>query len=286
MKSLRGFLLFSLPAFLLLSTLVLIPVLGTVYLSLFRDVPFLGREFTGADNYLRLLSDSHFHRSLLFTLKFTLLSVPVEVVLGLGVALLVNERIPFRGLLRGAVLLPWAVPAVVSARVWQLMFNYSYGVLNYLNDEFLGFRINWLGTELNALLSLVVADAWRTTPFVAVILLAGLQSIPEDLYSQAKVDGAGTLRRFLYITLPLLKPFILVAILFRGVDALRVFDLAFVLTGGGPGGSTTPLSLYAYRFYLTGDFGYGSAVSVLLFLLSLSLAVLIARVLRPAEALR
>ncbi|HHJ63545.1 MAG TPA: sugar ABC transporter permease [Aquifex aeolicus] len=286
MKSLRGFLLFSLPAFLLLSTLVLIPVLGTVYLSLFRDVPFLGREFTGADNYLRLLSDSHFHRSLLFTLKFTLLSVPVEVVLGLGVALLVNERIPFRGLLRGAVLLPWAVPAVVSARVWQLMFNYSYGVLNYLSDEFLGFRINWLGTELNALLSLVVADAWRTTPFVAVILLAGLQSIPEDLYSQAKVDGAGTLRRFLYITLPLLKPFILVAILFRGVDALRVFDLAFVLTGGGPGGSTTPLSLYAYRFYLTGDFGYGSAVSVLIFLLSLSLAVLIARVLRPAEALR
>jgi len=286
MRSLRGFLLFSLPALLLLSALVLIPVLGTVYLSLFRDVVFLGREFAGPDNYLRILSDPHFYRSLLFTLKFTLLSVPVEVALGLGIALLVNERIPLRGMLRGVVLLPWAVPAVVSARVWQLMFNYSYGVLNYLSYELLGLRINWLGTELSALLSLVVADAWRTTPFVAVILLAGLQSIPEDLYNQAKVDGAGAFGRFVHITLPLLRPFILVAVLFRSVDALRVFDLAFVLTGGGPGGSTTPLSLYAYRFYLAGDFGYGSAVSVLLFLLSLSIALLLARVIKRVEVLR
>jgi len=256
MTSIKYLLLFNLPVLALMFFLILIPVAGTFYLSLYRDVAFLGREFVGAENYTRLLNDPHFLRSLLFTLKFTLLSVPVEVALGLLIALVVNERVPFRGLLRGVVLLPWAVPAVVSARIWQLVFNYTYGVLNYLSDLAFGVRINWLGTELTALLSLVVADVWRTVPFVALILLAGLQSIPPDIYRQAEIDGAGLLRRFLHITLPLLKPFLIIAFLFRGIDALRVFDLAFVLTGGGPAGSTTPLSLYAYRFYIMGDFGY------------------------------
>jgi len=286
MTSIKYLLLFNLPVLALMFFLILIPVAGTFYLSLYRDVAFLGREFVGAENYTRLLNDPHFLRSLLFTLKFTLLSVPVEVALGLLIALVVNERVPFRGLLRGVVLLPWAVPAVVSARIWQLVFNYTYGVLNYLSDLAFGVRINWLGTELTALLSLVVADVWRTVPFVALILLAGLQSIPPDIYRQAEIDGAGLLRRFLHITLPLLKPFLIIAFLFRGIDALRVFDLAFVLTGGGPAGSTTPLSLYAYRFYIMGDFGYGSAVSSVLFLTALLLTLLMVRMLRSAEVSR
>ncbi len=285
MSSFRLYLLLSLPAYTLLIALILLPVVGTLHLSLYRDVVFTGREFVGVENYVRMLSDPHFQRSLLFTLKFTLVSVPVELLLGLAVALVINEKVPFRGLLRGVVLLPWAVPAVVSARIWQLMFNYSYGVLNHLTDSLFSVRLNWLGSEL-ALVSLVIADAWRTTPFVAVILLAGLQSIPEELYRQAKVDGAGLFRRFLHITLPVLKPFILIALLFRSVDALRVFDLAFVLTGGGPGGLTTPLSLYAYRFYLAGDFGYGSAISTALFLVSLTLSIIVARRLRSAGVAR
>ena len=280
MRTFRAVALYNLPAFLFLLLLVLVPVLGTLFISLFRDVTFMERKFVLFENYLRLFSDPRFLSSLLFTLKFTIVSVSSELVLGLMVALVVNEKVPLRGLLRGIVLLPWAVPSVVSARIWQLMFNYSYGFLNLLGERLFGVKVNWLGTDTSAFLSVVIADAWRTTPFVAVILLAGLQSIPKEVYDQAKVDGAGLFRRFFSVTLPLLSPFILVALLFRSVDALRVFDLIFVLTGGGPGGSTTPLSLYAYRFYIMGDFGYGSAVSVVLFLLSFGSALLLLRLLR------
>ncbi len=273
-------LLYNLPTAVLLILLILIPVLGTVYMSLFRDVTFLKREFVLFDNYLRLLKDPSFISSLLFTVKFTVISVSLELIFGLLIAITVNESIPGKGLLRGIVLIPWAIPSVVSARIWQLIFNYSYGFLNLLTDRFLGIKVNWLGTDVNALLSVIIADLWRTSPFVAIILLAGLQSIPKELYDQARIDGAGMFRRFTDITLPLLKPFILVSLLFRSVDSLRVFDLIFVLTGGGPGGSTTPLSLYAYRFYLMGDFGYGSAISAVLFLLSLLTALLLIRSLR------
>jgi len=278
----RGWILwlYNLPLLLFVFLLLLVPVMGTFFLSFFRDVVFLEREFVGLENYSRLLKDSHFLTSLVFTLKFTLFSVILEVVLGLFIALVINEKVPLRGILRGIVLVPWAIPSVVSARVWQLMFNYSYGFLNYLSVTLFGERVNWLGGELSAFISLVIADAWRTTPFVALILLAGLQSIPEEIYSQAKVDGAGMFKRFFSLTLPLLKPFLLVAVLFRSVDALRVFDIVFVLTGGGPGGSTTPVSLYAYKLYLMGDFGYASAVSTSLFLIALLISISLARRLR------
>ncbi len=277
MRDPKGFLLYNVPSFLFLLFLVLLPVLGTIYTSLFREVTFLDREFTFPRNYLFLIEDPLILESLCFTLKFTLVSVLVELVLGVFLALAINQKVPMRGLIRGVALIPWAIPTVVSARVWETMFNYSYGLLNFVTELLFGTRINWLGTDLGAFLVLVVADAWRTTPFVALIVLAGLQSIPKEIYDQAKVDGAGTFRTFLFITLPLLKPFILVALVFRTVDALRVFDIVFVLTEGGPGGSTTPLSMYAYRLYVMGDFGYGSAVSTVLFLISLTAALLIGR---------
>ena len=277
MRDLKGFLLYNVPSFLFLLFLVLLPVLGTIYTSLFREVTFLDREFTFPRNYLFLIEDPLILESLCFTLKFTLASVLVELVLGVFLALAINQKVPMRGLIRGVALIPWAIPTVVSARVWETMFNYSYGLLNFVTELLFGTRINWLGTDLGAFLALVVADAWRTTPFVALIVLAGLQSIPKEIYDQAKVDGAGTFRTFLFITLPLLKPFILVALVFRTVDALRVFDIVFVLTEGGPGGSTTPLSLYAYKLYVMGDFGYGSAVSTVMFLISLTAALLIGR---------
>ncbi len=267
--------LFALPSFAFIFLLLLIPLAGTFYLSFFRYTTFIGKDFNFPENYIRLFEDPVFIKSLLFTLQFTILSVSLELVSGLLTGLIIHSSFPGRGILRGLVLLPWAIPGVVSARAWESMFNYSYGLLNYLTDSILGLRINWLGNELTALLSVAVADLWKTTPFVALIILAGLQSIPEDLYKQAKVDGAGIFRRFREITLPLIGPFILVAIVFRTVDALRVFDLVFVLTEGGPGGSTTPLSLYAYRIYLGGDLGYGSAVSVSLFLISLTVSFLL-----------
>jgi multiple sugar transport system permease protein len=137
--------------------------------------------------------------------------------------------------------------------------------------------VNWLGSPPGAFLSLVAADAWKTTPFAAIILLAGISGIPEELYRQARVDGANIVQRFFHITLPLLRPVLLVTLLFRTIDALRIFDVIYVLTGGGPGGATTSLSLYGYEYFLAGDFGYGSAVSVVLFLIAFSLAILYVR---------
>ncbi len=282
----RGYALL-LPLALFVAALVLVPVAGTVVTSLYRDVTFLPRRFVGAGNYRALLADPGFLQSLRFTGLFTLVSVPLEIALGLLFALLMHRPSPARGLLRACVLVPWAIPAAVSGRVFELIYNYRYGVANRLlaGVGLPGAPVNWLGTPAGAFFSLVAADVWKTTPFVAIILLAGLSAIPEDLYRQAEVDRAGALRRFSRITLPLLRPVLVVAFLFRTVDALRVFDLVYVLTGGGPGGSTSSLSLYGYTYFLGGDFGYGSAVSVLLFAAAFGLSVLYVRAGRFARDL-
>ncbi len=274
----RAFYILNLPAFITVSLVILLPILGTFAISLFRFVTFSEPSFVGISNYLRLFSDEAFINSVLFTLKFVFFSVSAEIFLGILLALLINEKIPLRGLFRGVVLLPWVIPSVVSGRVWEIMFNYSYGFLNFIAEIVAGLRINWLGTEVGAFLSVVIADVWRTVPFVALIILAGLQSIPDEIYDQSKIDGAGPLSRFFFITLPMIDAFILTALIFRTVDALRVFDIVFVLTGGGPSGSTTPLTLYAYKYYLSGDFGYGSAVSVILFLLTLLISLFLFRI--------
>lgn len=190
-----------------------------------------------------------------------------------------NESFPFRGLLRACILIPWAIPAVISGRIFELIYNYHYGLANFLLRQagLTEFPVNWLGSSPGAFFALVAADVWKTTPFVAIILLAGLSGIPEELYRQARVDGASLPQRFFRITLPLLRPVLLVALLFRTIDALRIFDVIYVLTGGGPGGFTTSLSLYGYEYFLAGDFGYGSAVSFVLFLLALSLSIVYVR---------
>ncbi len=273
-------LLFLLPLLLTVLAFIAVPVAGTIYDSFFRDVTFLPRRFLGLENYRSLLADRAFYQALLFTLLFTIASVPLEVVLGLVFALILNRPLPARGLLRAAVLIPWAIPAAVSGRAFELIYNFSYGLANYLVLT-LGLSdapVNWLGSSYGAFASLVIADAWRTTPFVAIILLAGLTAIPGDLYRQATIDGAGTLQQFARVTLPLLKPVLMVALLFRTIDALRVFDVVYVITGGGPGGSTNALSLYGYQYFLSGDFGYGSTISVVLFAVALALSILYVRV--------
>jgi multiple sugar transport system permease protein len=275
----RSALGFLLPLAVFMSGLILLPVLGTVIDSLFRDVTFLDGGYGGLVNYRRMFEDPGFWRALRFTCLFALVSVPIEIVLGLAFALLLSEPLPLRGVLRACVLIPWAIPAAVSGRAFELIYHHSYGLANFLCRK-LGLieqPVNWLGSAIGAFFALVVADVWKTTPFVAIILLAGLSAIPEDLYLQARVDGAGILQRFGRITLPLLKPVLLVALLFRTIDALRLFDLVYVLTGGGPGGATTSLSMYGYDYFLAGDFGYGSAVSVALFVLALGLTLFYAK---------
>ncbi|MFQ5867105.1 MAG: carbohydrate ABC transporter permease [bacterium] len=267
---------FVLPLILFVLVFILLPVLGTVITSSFRDVAFLEKKFIFFENYKQLFLDPRFWQALRFTLLFIAVSVPLEMLLGLLFSQLLNQNIPLRSCLRACVLIPWAIPAAISARTWELIYNYNYGLANFLCIKLgiSGEPINWLGTNIGAFFSLVISDAWKTTPFVAIILLAGLQAIPNELYAQAQVDRANFLQRFYRITLPLLKPVIIVALLFRTIDALRIFDVIYVLTHGGPGGATTSLSLYAYKYFLMSDFGYGSAVSVLLFAIAFGLSII------------
>lgn len=274
-KEIKESFLFLLPLLLFVSAFILVPVIGTIIDSTFLDVSFLKKRFSGLENYRWMISSPGFWQSVRFTLLFAMISVPLEMILGLAFALLLNEPTPVRGILRTCVLIPWAIPAAVSARTWELIYNYNYGLANFIWIK-IGVSaepINWLGSEFGAFVSLVIADAWKTTPFVAIILLAGISAIPEELHRQARVDGANLFQRFSKITLPLIKPALVVALIFRTIDALRIFDIIYVLTHGGPGGATTSLSLYGYNYFLIGDFGYGSAVSAVLFAIAFILSM-------------
>ncbi len=252
------------PAALLLGIVTLYPLAHVVWLSLERRSlldPGPPR-FIGLDNYLRLAGDERFWNALGNTLYFVGVSVSLELALGLAFALAVQR--PFRGraALYGVILLPWAVPTAVSARMWEWMYNSEIGVLNYL----LGAPVNWLGSPAWALNAAILMDVWKSTPFVALLLVAGLQGIPRDLYRAAEVDGATRWTVLRRITLPLLAPVILVALIFRTIDAFRVFDSIYVLTGGGPANSTETLSIYAYKaLFQSLEFGYGSTLAVSVF---------------------
>ncbi len=255
---------FVVPALVLLSLVTVYPVIYVIWLSLERRLLiFHISRFVGLDNYLFLLRDGRFWNALGNTAFFTVLSVLLEMALGLSIAVLLNRSFRLKGAARAAVLVPWAVPTVVSARMWEWMYNTDFGILNYI----LGTKINWLGSPYLALNAAVFMDVWKTTPFVAILLTAGLQVIPGDLYRAARIDGANAWQVFRRITLPLLKPVIIVVLAFRTLDAFRVFDAIYVLTGGGPANSTETLSIYAYKvLFQTLQFGYGSALALVVFL--------------------
>ncbi|RKH15629.1 sugar ABC transporter permease [Corallococcus sp. CA047B] len=277
--------LLVMPAVLVLAVVALYPVLAAIWLSLHRFILVFGeRRFTGLENYVYLFGDARFWSALGNTAYFTAVAVTVELLLAVPLALLLNRAFPGRGLLRASVLVPWAIPTVVSARLWAWMFNPDYGLINRLLG---GADINWLGAPGYALHAAILVDVWKTTPFVALLVLAGLQGIPEDLYKAARVDGASTWRQFRAITVPLLKPALLLAVLFRSLDAFRVFDAIYVLTEGGPANTTETLSIYAYKTLMrSGDFGYGSALSVATFLCVVLLAVVWLRWLGREEGRR
>ena len=265
--------LMAAPAVAILGGVAILPVLAAVWLSLHRSILiFHEQRFIGLGNFRFLLSDGRFWSALGTTAWFTAVAVAAELVLGLAVALLLQRG---GGPLRAAVLLPWAIPTAVSARMWAWLFNADYGLLHRLAPG-----VDWLGSPRTALHAAILVDVWKTTPFVALILLAGLQAIPEDVVKAARVDGARPARIFASITLPLLRPAILLALLFRTLDAFRVFDAIYVLTEGGPANATETLSIYAYKTLLrSGDFGYGSALSVATFACVLVIGLLFLRVL-------
>ena len=267
--------LFLLPLLSFIFFFIFIPITGTFITSFYRDLTFLPKKFIFFDNFRRLIQDKSFWQSVKFTLMFTFVAVPVQLVIGFTFALLLNKTMPLRGLIRAIVLIPWAVPAAISARTWELIYNYHYGLVQYI-IKLSGLTtepVNLLGSTWGAFFALILADSWKTSPFVAIIILAGLSSIPKELYRQAKIDGAGFIYTFFKVTIPMIKPVIIVALLFRTIDSLRIFDMIYILTHGGPGGSTTSTSIYGYQFFLSGDFGYGSCVSMLLFIITFIISI-------------
>jgi ABC-type sugar transport system permease subunit len=272
-----------LPAVLTILLVALFPLVWTFWESLHLHdlrMPWLGRPFIGFTNYLDAAGDPRFREALWHTLVFAATSVTLELVVGLWLALALNRAFRGRGLVRAAVLVPWAIPTVVSALLWRFMFEGQTGIVNtaLVDVGLLREPIVWFIQPGTAWVPIILADVWKTTPFVALLLLAGLQNIDLSLYEAARIDGASPWRQFRYVTLPLLKPAILVALIFRTLDAFRVFDLVYALTGGGPGTSTEPIALYTFNALLQNlQFGYGSALSVIVFLLTFGLALVYIR---------
>lgn len=263
-----GYALIS-PAVLLLTAVALIPIAAALYLSFQNRLPiFQIVRFVGLENYRFLAIDPRFWNSLGNTLYFTLLAVTLELALGLGVALLLDRAFPGRGWIRAIVLLPWAIPTVVSSRIWEWLYNVEFGLFNSLLTEggVTHGPINWLGDPFWAMHAAILIDVWKSAPFVTILLTAALQTIPRELYLAARVDGAGRWGIFYHIVLPALRPVILVVLLFRTLDAFRVFDAIYVLTGGGPGNTTETLSIYTYKvLFQTLQFGYGATLAVAMF---------------------
>jgi len=271
------------PALGVILLVALFPLAWTAWESLHLHdlrMPWRGHPFVGLANYAEALQDGRFWAAMGHTAFFTAATVGLELVLGLVLALAMNRAFRGRGLVRAAVLLPWAVPTVVAALLWRFMFGTQGGIANVLLSK-LGLvdaSFVWFIHERAAWVPVILADVWKMTPFVALLLLAGLQNIDPALYEAARIDGAGAWERFRYVTLPLRKPAILVTLVFRTLDAFRVFDLVYVLTGGGPGTATEPIALYTFDALLRDlRFGYGSALSMIIFLVTFGLAVLYIR---------
>jgi len=272
-------LILIMPTFLFVIIFAFYPILYSFYLSFHRIIlglPGLGQNFVGAQNYIDLFHDRVALHSLINTLIFVLVSTFLEIVFGLLIALVINQYFRGRGLVRAAVLVPWAIPTVVASQMWRFLFNDKYGLVNFIffGSDVAHYRA-WLADPLSAFCAIVVADVWKTSSFAALLILAGLQTIPDELYEAARIDGAGAWQRFKNITLPLVKPALLIALLFRTMDAFRVFDLVFVMTQGGPADSTNVLQFYGYKkIFAEGLMGYGSTISVLVFVITLTMALL------------
>jgi multiple sugar transport system permease protein len=265
------------PALGIITLVALFPIVWTLWESVHLhdlQMPWLGRPFIGAANYVAALSDARLWSALGHTAMFVAITVSLELAAGLVLALALARGFRARELVRTAILLPWAIPTAVVALVWRFMFESPSGLASAVVARVGLIAPTWFADAVAAWIPLVLADVWKTTPFVALLLLAGLQNIDRSLYEAADVDGAGSWRQFVEITLPLLKPALLVALLFRTLDAFRVFDVVYVMTGGGPGTATESIALYAFSTLLQHlRFGLGSAMSVIIFLVAFVFAL-------------
>lgn len=257
-----------LPAFLVLAGVMFYPIFDTLRMSLSKvDITKQGYDFTftGIKNYLEIFTSSTYWSSIWFTFYFSFISVSLEIIFGLFIALAINKVKRLMNVSLVIMLIPWALITVVSGQMWSYIYNGVYGISNYI-FEILGVinsPVAWLATPGTAIISILAAEVWKTTPFVVIIILSGLQMVPKDQYEAAAIDGANRWQTFWKITLPAIKGSIAVSIVFRLLQAFGVFDLPFVLTEGGPGNATQPVAMLAQKsLFQNLNFGLGSAISV------------------------
>lgn len=286
-------LLFLAPCFLVLGVFLFYPIVQTIIFSLHDlqySMEWRQAEFVGLSNYMEALQSRNFWFSLRFTLYFTIVSVSLELLIGLGLALATFwVYSSWRGILRAIILLPWAVPPVIHAAMWKWLYNSDAGMFGDLlvRSGLVERPPGFLVEPFLAMNAVVMADVWKTSSVMAIFLTAGLAAIPQDIYDAAQTDGARAWLRFRTITLPMLAPTIIVAVLFRSMDALRVFDIVYGLTGGGPGNMTETLSSFAYKFYFRySNFGMGSTFAIVVFAFVLFLSYLYIRRVRTSFRFR
>src|SRR5918999_4063734 len=279
---------FVLPSLVFICVFTLYPIVESFRLSFYRSIltlPWLGQKMFGWENYTDLWTDPIAWQALQTTLIFVAVTVPAELLIGLGMALVMNEAFRGRGLLRAIVLVPWAIPTVVSSQMWRFIFNDRYGLFNFI--LFGGDTARYfapLADPRFAMLAIMAAEIWKTAPFAALIILAGLQTISDEVYEGSSIDGGTAWQKFRHVTLPLLWPALLLALLFRTIDDLRVFDLVFVMTQGGPADATNVLQFYGYKkSFAEGMIGYGSAIAVTVFFMSLVLSLAYLRLLKTSR---
>ncbi len=288
MRNKLSLLAFIGPSIFMLILLRLFPVLYTFFLSFqsWSLIQGLPPRFIGFENYFRIFNDYKFWESLSTTVKFTFLVVPVEFIIGFGIALLLNHINKLRNFLTSIIIMPMMIIPVVVGVLWRMIFQQEVGVLNYLLNLIGINAVNWLGEQHIALTSIGIVDIWQWTPFMILILLAGLQTLPGELYEAASIEGANTWQTFRFITIPLIRPIFLVALIMRSMDAIRIFDTIFVLTEGGPGNATDVLSIMTFRSgFRYFDMGYTAALTIifLLLILCISLPYILLRKVKEGE---
>lgn len=279
---------YILPAFLVLAVILIYPLGYSFWLSFhqwllrtFRQgVPWIGFE-----NYAKVFSNPDFINSLRVTFTFVILAVSIEFVLGMGLALLLNHDLRGKGFIRSMILLPMMCTNVVIGLTWRLLLNYEFGLVNYYLTVLGLSPVEWLSKPSVAMPAILMVDVWNTTSFVALLLLSGLQALPEEPFEAARIDGASGWQTFIYLTLPLLRQTILVALLWRVIDTFRIFDVIYLLTAGGPARATETVSIYVYRYgFQSFNLGYASAASYIMILVMLVIAAILARTMGRIEA--
>ncbi len=266
--------LFPLPAVLAVVLLIVGPVLANLVISLYDWSIGRAPTMVGLANFTEALTGWRFWNGVRTTLYFTGLAVPIQLVLGMGIAVLFHRNFPGKGFVRTIMLLPMVATPVAVALIWALMFDPTLGVLNYFLESVGLPRSLWVADSSIVIPSLVLVDVWQWTPMVALILLAALQGVPQEYYEAAEIDGANGLQAFIHITLPSVRGAIIVALILRGIDAMKTFDIIYVITGGGPGTASETLNVYAFRAGFE-FFRAGYAASLLIFLMFLVLGVAI-----------